>query len=96
MDVPVVKTPSKACVTYPSLGTRIRIKQAVRHNSALLPTGYTGVVLYVNHGQLIEVKLDQRIEELALWKNCITFYTNENRDALTWFSEECEILERMQ
>ena len=96
MDIPAVKTQAKSPATYPSLGTRIRIKQAVRHNTALLPTGYTGVVLYINQGQLIQVKLDQPIEELALWKNCITFYSNEKRDALTWFSEECEIMERAQ
>ena len=96
MDIPSGQTPPQTNATYPSLGARIRIKKAVSHNSAFLPTGYSGVVMYINARQLIEVKLDQPIEELALWKNCITFYTDEKRDALAWFLEECEVMERAQ
>jgi hypothetical protein len=74
------------------IGTGIRIKRPVVHHRAFLPLGYTGVVSSSSEG-FIKVKLDQPIEELGLWGNCITFSNQQNRTALTWFTEECEIIE---
>lgn len=79
--------------TYPALGTRIKIKRALYHHQAFLPEGCMGCVTYVNKGSLIQVQFDQRIEDLALWKNTISYFNKQGRDALTWFHDECEVLQ---
>ena len=80
--------------TYPTIGTQVKVKNDVVHHHTLLVAGLTGVVTYVT--TIIVVRLDHPIEALMLWKNNLTFYYHQGRDALTWFLEECEVLEKKQ
>jgi len=85
--------PAISTGAYPDLGTRIRIKSAVHHHQVFIPKGSAGCVIYTSQNNIIQVQFEQPIEDLGIWKNTITFFRKQGRDALTWFHYECEVIE---
>jgi hypothetical protein len=76
---------------YPPVGAHVQTKKETKHFGVYIPARSTGKVVDVDKGNTIRVNLDELVDDLSGHNNCITWYTNQDHDALKWFYEECEV-----